>query len=135
MRRRGLLQPVNYQTERRQLAAARREAFVEPPTHRNQVWQLDFSEYETLAGGTWRIAGCADYFTKHEFGWRISPTENRHDAIDAVELAIDEVETLLGHSLLRDVTDADGVAHPVKLVTDIHDEWALLEPIAVRPAA
>jgi putative transposase len=118
MRRRGLLQPVNYQTERRQWAQARREAFVEPPTHRNQVWQLDFSEYETLGGGIWRIAGCADYFAKHEFGWRISLTENRHDAIAAVEQAIDEVALLLGHSLLRDVTDADGVVHPVKLVTD-----------------
>ena len=31
MARRNLLQPVRYQTERRQLAAARREVFVEPP--------------------------------------------------------------------------------------------------------
>jgi putative transposase len=118
MRRRGLLQPVNYQAERREWAKARRDAFVEPPTHRNQVWQFDFSLFETLGGGTWRLAGCADYFAKHEFGWRISPTENHHDAIAAVEQAIDEVELLLGHSLLRDVTDIDGVVHPVKLVTD-----------------
>ena len=76
--------------------------------------------------GTWRIAGCADYFAKHEFGRRISPTQNRHDAIAAVEQAIAEVEILLGHSLLRDVTDADGrdvtdadgLVHPVKVVTD-----------------
>jgi putative transposase len=88
----GCCSRSNYQAERRQLAQARREAFVEPPTHRNQVWQLDFSEFETLGGGTWRIAGCADYFAKHEFGWRISPTENHHDAIAAVEQAIDEVE-------------------------------------------
>ena len=118
MRRRGLLQPVAYQAERRQLAKARREAFVESPTHRNQVWQLDFSEYETLGGGTWRIAGCADYYAKHEFGWRISPTQNQTDAIAAIEQAIDEVEALLGHPLLRDVTDADGIVHPVKIVTD-----------------
>jgi putative transposase len=118
MRRRGLLQPIDYQAERRQHAQARREAFVEPPTHRNQVWQLDFSEFETLGGGTWRIAGCADYFAKHEFGWRVSVTENRHDAIAAIEQAIGEVEALLGHSLLRDVTDADGIVHPVKVVTD-----------------
>lgn len=118
MRRRGLLQPVNYQAERRQHAQARREAFVDPPTHRNQVWQLDFSEFETLGGGTWRIAGCADYFAKHEFGWRISPTENQHDAIAAIEQAIADVEALLGHSLLADVTDPDGIVHPVKIVTD-----------------
>ena len=46
MRRRGLLQPVEYQAERRQWAQARREAFVDPPTHRNQVWQLDFERHE-----------------------------------------------------------------------------------------
>jgi putative transposase len=118
MRRRGLLQPVGYQRERRQLAQARRQAFVDPPTHRNQVWQFDFSEFETLGGGTWRIAGCADYYAKHEFGWWISPTENRYDAIAAVEMALEEVEALLGHSLADDVTDTRGKVHPVKLVTD-----------------
>jgi putative transposase len=118
MRRRGLLQSVNYQSERRQLAQARRAAFIEPPTHRNQVWQLDFSEYETLGGGTWRIAGCADYYAKHEFGWRISATQNRHDAIEAIVLALAEVNDLLGHSLLDDVTDQHGVVHPVVVVTD-----------------
>jgi putative transposase len=118
MRRRGLLQPPGYQGERRQLAQARRAAFVEPPTHRNQVWQLDFSEFETIAGGTWRIAGCADYFAKHEFGWHISPTQNRHDAIAAVQLALEETESLLGHPLVVDVTDEHGQIHPVKVVTD-----------------
>jgi putative transposase len=57
MRRRGLLQPVDYQGERRELARARKAAFAEPPTGPNQVWQLDFSEYETSAGGVWRLAG------------------------------------------------------------------------------
>ena len=42
MARRGLLQPVRYQAERRQLAAARREAFVDAPVHRSRVWQADF---------------------------------------------------------------------------------------------
>jgi hypothetical protein len=64
MARRGLLQPVGYQCERRELAKARRAAFVEPPTHRNQVWQLDFSEFETTRDGRWQNAGCADYVTK-----------------------------------------------------------------------
>lgn len=119
MRRRMLLQPVDYQRERRQLAQARRAAFVEPPTCRNQVWQLDFSEYETAAEATWRIAACADYFAKYEFGWWVSPTENRHDAIAAVRLAIDEAEAVLGHSLLDDVTDHHtGEIHPVIVVTD-----------------
>ena len=34
----------------------------------NQVWQLDFSEFETRMGGTWRIGGTADYWSKFELG-------------------------------------------------------------------
>jgi putative transposase len=119
MRRRGLLQPVGYQRERRELAKARRAAFVETPSARNQVWQLDFSSFETAAEATWRLAGCADYFAKYEFGWRVSPTENRHDAIAAVHVAIAEAEDLLGHTLLEDITDpTTGEIHPIRLVTD-----------------
>jgi hypothetical protein len=36
LRRRGLLQPVRYQAERRQLAQARRAVFVGPPTRRRR---------------------------------------------------------------------------------------------------
>jgi hypothetical protein len=64
MRRRGLLQPVNYQAERRQLAQARRAVFVDPPARRNRVWQFDFSEFETTAGGIWRLGGTVDYHAK-----------------------------------------------------------------------
>lgn len=49
------------------------------------MWQLDFSEYATTHGGTWRLAGCADYWAKHEFGWHLSTTCNRFDAIEAVD--------------------------------------------------
>lgn len=119
MRRRGLLQPVDYQAERRLLAQARRAAFVEPPTRRNQVWQLDFSELETLAEATWRIAGCADYHAKIELGWRVSPTQNAHDAIAAVLVAIDEAEQLLGYPLIEDITDpVTGEIDPIVVVTD-----------------
>jgi putative transposase len=51
MRRRGLLQPVDYTGQRREHAKARKAAFADPPTSPNQVWQLDFCEYETTAGG------------------------------------------------------------------------------------
>lgn len=119
MARRDLLQPVGYQRERRELAKARRAAFVESPTHRNQVWQLDFSEFETTRDGKWQIAGCADYLAKYEFPRWISTTQMRHDAIEAVKAAIAEVEDVLGHSLLQDVTDLDtGEIHPVAVVTD-----------------
>ena len=95
----GLLLKAHYQRERRQLAAQRRAAFAEPPTGPNQVWQLDFSEYETTKGGTWRCGGIA-YWSKYEYGWHWSPTANQFDAIAAVELAVAEAERLLDHQLV-----------------------------------
>jgi putative transposase len=58
LRDEGLLLPAHYQRERRKLAERRKTAFATEPTGPNQVWQLDFSEFETTTGGTWRIAGC-----------------------------------------------------------------------------
>ena len=119
MRQRNLLQPVAYQRERRALAQARKAAFADPPRAPHQVWQLDFSEYETTAGGVWRIAGCADYFSTYEFGYHIATTSMARDAIAAVELAITEAEQLAGRSLHEQVTDLDsGQIRPVTLVTD-----------------
>jgi hypothetical protein len=62
----GLLLEASYQRERRQLAARRKAAFAVEPTAPNQVWQLDFTEFETTSGGTWRLAGCRDYWSKYE---------------------------------------------------------------------
>ena len=117
----NLLQSADYQRERRQLAAARKAAFLVPPTGPNEVWQLDFSEIETIAGGTWRIAGCRDYVSKFEPPWHISPTANQFDAIEAVELALTEYEHLFGHPLVDDcpIDPETGELLPVvTLVTD-----------------
>src|SRR5215203_2408282 len=88
LRDEGLLLQISYQRDRRRLAAERKAAFCDPPTRPNQVWQFDFSEYETSSGGTWRTAGVADYWSKYEFGWHWSATANQHDAIAGVELAL-----------------------------------------------
>jgi len=116
----GLLLKQHYQRERRELAKARKAAFAAPPTGPNQVWQLDFSEYETGAGGTWRVAGIADYWSKYEFGWHWSPTANQHDAIAAVEMALIEAQRLVGETpLVEHLTDPDtGEIVPITLVTD-----------------
>ena len=120
MRRRGLLLPADYQRERRALAAARRAAFLDPPTGPNQVWQLDFSEFETTSGETWRIAACADYWSKVELGWHLSLTANQHDAIAAVEAAVVQAEQLAGHvPLIEQLADSGtGEIRPVTIVTD-----------------
>ena len=119
LRRTGRVLPVDYQTERRQHAQARRAAFVVPPLAPNQVWQFDFSEFETRHGGIWRIGGIADYWSKYELGWHVSPTQNHRDAIETIEQALAETERLLGATLRDLVTDREtGVIRPVALVTD-----------------
>jgi len=120
MRRRGLLQPVDYQGQRRELAKARKAAFADPPTGPLQVWQLDFSEYETTSGGIWRLAGVCDYYSKYEYGWHIAPTCTGADAIASVRLAIAEAERLAGGTpLAEQLTDpATGKITRIKVVTD-----------------
>jgi putative transposase len=120
LRDEGLLLEANYQRERRQLAARRKAAFATEPTGPNQVWQLDFSDFETTAGGTWRLAGCRDYWSKYELGWHIAPTANQHDAIAAVELALAEAERLAGRPLI-DLAEHDEHGQVVPLVTIVTD--------------
>ncbi len=119
LRRTGRVLPVDYQAERRQHAQARRAAFVVPPSGPNQVWQLDFTEFETRMGGTWRIAGIADYWSKLELGWHVSTTANHRDAIETVQQAIAETEWLLGRPLKAILSDDEsGEIRPIALVTD-----------------
>ncbi len=130
MRGRGLLLAADYQAERRQLAALRRAVFVTPPDRPNQVWQLDFSEFETTRGGMWRIAACTDYWSKYELGWHLALTANQHDAVAAVEAAIGEAERLAGRPLLEQITDSTtGEIRPVTIVTDIQRRAVPLRPL------
>jgi putative transposase len=119
LKRTGRVVPLDYQVERRQHAAARRAAFVVAPSGPNQVWQLDFSEFETRHGGTWRIGGIADYWSKLELGWHIATTANHRDAIETVEQAIAENERLTGRSLAELLADPEtSEIRPIALVTD-----------------
>lgn len=99
LRDRGLILPDQYQRERRKLAECRKAAFADEPTGPNQVWQLDFSEFETTTGGTWRLAGCRDYWSKYEHPFHVLPTANQHDAVEAIELALADYEVMFGHPL------------------------------------
>lgn len=121
LRDEGLLLASEYQKQRRELAADRRAAFAKTPDGPNQVWQLDFSEFETTMGGTWRIAGCRDWYSKYEHPWHVSPTGNKHDAIAAVELALADYEALFSHRLADacPIDEVTGEVLPVvTVVTD-----------------
>ncbi len=102
--RRGLLPPVGYQRERRELAKAREAAFVSPPTRRNRVWQTDFSELETGGGGTWQMSGVVDYVAKLALCCPVTTTKTWREAVGALEDARGIVHDLLGVPLLEDCT-------------------------------
>lgn len=120
LREAGLTLPIDYVRERRDLAAGRREAFVELPTRRNRVWQMDFFELETSGGGTWRSGDVIDYATKMVLAGPVTATQTHRDAIASVRAAIDEAERLLDRPLSEDLpVDPDtGEKVPVFLVTD-----------------
>ncbi len=63
-------------------------------------------QFETTAGGPWRLAGCRDYWSKYKLGWHVAPTANSHDAIAAVELALTEAARLTGRPL-ADLAERD----------------------------
>ena len=121
LRDEGLLLEANYQRERRKLAERRKAAFAKEPTGPNQVWQLDFSEFETTTGGTWRIAACRDYWSKYEFDAHLSPTANMHDAVTAVEKALAETERLLGHPLADHASVDSQTGEIMPVVTVVTD--------------
>ena len=119
LREAGLTLPVDYVRERRDLAGARREAFVELPRRRNRVWQMDFFELETSGGGTWRSGDVIDYATKLVLAGPVTATQTHRDAIASVQAALDRAGELLGRPLLDDLTCSEtGEVTPVFLVTD-----------------
>jgi putative transposase len=135
--RRGLLLPQRYQAERRQLARARRAVFLEPPTRRCRVWQSDFSEFETIGGGIWRLGGVVDYVAKVSLACPTTTTQTAVDAIAAVETARAQAETWLGYPLLEECLDlVTGEVVPVAIVTDNGSAFrsaAFARYIASRP--
>lgn len=119
LRARALLQPAGAARERRQLARARRNAFVNPPARRNRVWQTDFSELETLGAGVWQLGGLVDYVCKVCLACPVTATKTWRDAVGVLEDARDRAQDLIGRSLLEDCTDPEtGEVVAVIVVTD-----------------
>jgi putative transposase len=116
---RGLIQPARYQAERRELAKARKATFANPPTRRNRVWQTDFSEFETTAGGTWQLSGVVDYAAKLLIACPVTATKTWREAVAALDAAREHAGELLGRPLIEDLIDhATGEVRAIRVVTD-----------------
>ena len=88
LRRRGLLLPRGFRADRKSWAAIHRRVFDDPPTERNRVWQTDFSEFETAAGGIWRICAVIDNATKYCLAATVTPTARGQDALACLAAAV-----------------------------------------------
>ncbi len=133
----GLIHPGRYQAQRRELAQARRQTFHDPPTRRNRVWQTDFSEFETRAGGTWQLGGVVDYVAKFCLTCPVTATKTWRDAVGALEAARERAGEVLGHQLIEDLVDRPtGELHPIVVVSDngpCYKAGAFARYIASRP--
>ena len=117
--RNGLTLPAGYTGEVRQLAEARRETFITPPTRRNRLWQSDFSDYTTQADGDWVLGGVVDYWARVNLACTVGITKTTNDAIVMFETALAEVEVLLGVDWVTDLTDpVTGEIGKLRIVTD-----------------
>ena len=97
----------------------RKQAFADPPTRRNRLWQADFSEFETNGAGTWNLGGVVDYWAKASLACEVSLTKTTADAIRFLDCALAEAENLLGITWVADLADPDtGEIGTLKLVTD-----------------
>jgi putative transposase len=134
---RGLLNGRRYQAERRELAKARKATFHDPPTRRNRVWQTDFSELETRAGGTWQMSGVVDYVTKFCLTCPVSVTKTWREAVGALESARERAGEVLGRPLISDLVERDtSELAPIVVVTDNGPRYkagAFARYIAGRP--
>jgi transposase InsO family protein len=130
LRRRGLLLPRGFRADRKSWAAIRRRVFRDPPSERNRVWQMDFSEFETAGGGIWRICAVIDYVTKYCLAVTVTPTARGQDALACLRAAVQHAEQLLELSDLREdrgeidlIDETTGelirrVPAPIAVVTD-----------------
>jgi transposase InsO family protein len=80
---------------------------------------MDFSRFETSAGGSWNISAVMDYATKVCLAAPITGTQGARDAVAALQVAIEAAEELLGHPLIEDCVDRDtGEITHLTIVTD-----------------
>ena len=115
----------------------RKQTFHDPPTRRNRVWQTDFSELETRAGGTWQLSGVIDYVTKFCLTCPVTATKTWREAVGALEAARERASEVLGAPLIADLVDREtGELEPVVIVTDngpCYKAGAFARYIASRP--
>ena len=95
----GLIQPGRPGAALRE-ARDRRRQMLTIPTELNEVWQCDFTDYETEDGETYHIGCVTEYLSRFNLDSKVVDTETAFDLIDVTESALREM-LQMGHQSPR----------------------------------
>jgi len=91
----GLLLPYNYTKELKEQVQARQQ-YLHKPEGINQLWQVDFTEFQIPEYGTYYSTNVLDYFSRYVLACLIRASHTADDLIDAIEMAKQEAQSILG---------------------------------------
>ncbi len=97
MKANGLLLSVNYTKELREQMEARKE-YLHKPEGINQLWQVDFTEFQIPEYGTYYSTNILDYYSRYVLACLIRDSHTAVELIDAIEMAKGEAVRVLGES-------------------------------------
>jgi len=95
MKEMGLLLPYNYTKEMKEQMKARQQ-YLHKPQGINQLWQVDFTEFQIPEYGTYYSTNVLDYFSRYVLACLIRASHTADDLIDALEMAKREAIIILG---------------------------------------
>ena len=95
MKELGLLLPYNYTKELKEQMQARQQ-YLHKPEGINQLWQVDFTEFQIPEYGTYYSTNVLDYFSRYVLACLIRASHTADDLIDAIEMAKREAISILG---------------------------------------
>ena len=94
MKEMGLLLPCNYTKEMKEQMQARQQ-YLHKPEGINQLWQVDFTEFEIRNYGTYYSTNVLDYFSRYVLACLIRASHTAEDLIEALEMAKHEAVRVL----------------------------------------
>jgi putative transposase len=95
MKEMGLLLPCNYTRKIKEQMQARKQ-YLHKPEGINQLWQVDFTEFEIRDYGTYYSTNVLDYFSRYVLACLIRASHTAEDLIEALEMAKREAVSILG---------------------------------------
>ena len=95
MKEMGLLLPCNYTKELKEQMQARQQ-YLHKPEGINQLWQVDFTEFQIPEYGTYYSTNVLDYFSRYVLACLIRASHTAEDLIEAIEMAKREAVSILG---------------------------------------